>query len=245
MDKNIESLICKTEMLRAINQEIAIMEHGIREEMDWHPYAPTHFIYSFFEFNTLYNIDWWESIKNGRVENHPSMSLTEFQKQRQYVSFCFSKRHKKPFYVAYWNFFKQYTTIKHSEEEIGRQIEMMYGEFEFGGAKNKKNKWDFINACKEALATQSGFTKENAITICEGLYAIRCNIFHGAKSVWDMNTEEQKIRLSIYASLMIAFNQMIFAYMDYEEGYDCFREKGELFLNKLRERYSDKMIGSI
>ena len=73
--------------LRAVHQESARLNHAIKCKGEWQSYLPTHFIYAFFTFNTLYNIDWSESLEKGRAWNTGS-SNTEKDKIKQYFAFC-------------------------------------------------------------------------------------------------------------------------------------------------------------
>lgn len=44
------------------------LTHGIRERnASWQVYLPTKFIYSYFTFNTIYSVNWAESLEQNKV----------------------------------------------------------------------------------------------------------------------------------------------------------------------------------
>ena len=67
------------------------------------------------------------------------------------------------------------------------------------------------------------------------IYKIRCNIFHGAKTLKELHNPLQKKRIDIYAVFMIAINQMVFSYIDYLNGIDITYE-----FDSLRKDLNDK-----
>lgn len=68
MDENAKRLLSSAYSLRIIHQGAAKLRHAIRlKGEEWQEYFPNHFIYAFFAFNSLYNIDWELSYRMGRV----------------------------------------------------------------------------------------------------------------------------------------------------------------------------------
>ena len=47
------------------------------------------------------------------------------------------------------------------------------------------------------------------------IYKIRCNIFHGTKTLKELHNKSQQKRIDIYTVFLIAINQMVFSYIDY------------------------------
>ena len=55
----------------------------------------------------------------------------------------------------------------------------------------------------------------NCLTIVKFIYKIRCNIFHGAKTLKELHDKSQQKRIEIYTDIIVAINQMIFSYLLY------------------------------
>jgi hypothetical protein len=111
-------------MLRCIHRESATTCHGIKPRGEWEPYIPTHFIYAFFTFNTLYNIDWQQSVLLGAIINFDSEKhtisssgkpLTERGKINEYLSYCFKN---KEFITTYKKGFIMYITSHYCCNDI-------------------------------------------------------------------------------------------------------------------------------
>ena len=76
---------------------------------------------------------------------------------------------------------------------------------------------------------------KNLLDTSAFIYKIRCNIFHGAKTLKELHNPLQKKRIDIYAVFMIAINQMVFSYIDYLNGIDITYE-----FDSLRKDLNDK-----
>lgn len=47
-------------------------------------------------------------------------------------------------------------------------------------------------------------------TVLKFVYKVRCNIFHGTKTVIDMLDKDQQTRLKVYTAILLTFNDMLF-----------------------------------
>mgnify|MGYP003312042369 CR=1 FL=1 len=72
----------------------------------------------------------------------------------------------------------------------------------------------FLIACEDCFDGRN-FTKRNCLTMVKFIYKIRCNIFHGSKTLQDMHDPSQQKRIEIYTAIIIAVNQMVFSYLEY------------------------------
>ena len=97
---------------------------------------------------------------------------------------------------------------------------------------------DFIDRFRDAwneILTSKTLKEEFCRRIVTFIYKIRCNIFHGAKTLKELHNPLQKKRIDIYAVFMIAINQMVFSYIDYLNGIDITYE-----FDSLRKDLNDK-----
>ena len=181
------------------------MHHGIMVRDQWTDYYPTHFVYSFFAFNSLYNIDWEKSIKEGELTQF-SRNEYEYTKQERFISFCFDD---DVFVGIYKVYYLNYLTASRSVEEILSSLK----DISFRGLPRRLRESFYSNCYK--LFNQGVFNKDMMFDIISFLYRIRNNVFHGAKSVKDMEDLGQQNRLKIYSAFIIGINQMVFSYLDY------------------------------
>ena len=218
MKENAKRLLGCTYTLRMVHEGSASLEHAILQSGSrWEPYVPTHFIYAFFSFNTLYNINWNDSLAYGYVRSQRSR-MSDHEKIAHYLSFCCKE---KDFLQKYKDFFIRYLTMHHSPAVILEELDKIQvdGRYSNGSVTNPQDILKFRNACKDCLI-RGMFDKEVIERIIEFVYKIRCNIFHGTKTMQDMNNPSQQIRLDIYSSFIVAINQMIFSYLEYKRGDD-------------------------
>ena len=190
--------------LNVVHKGVASLKHGIESEYKWIEFYPTDFIYSFFAFNSLYNIDWDKSLRGRGEPRGYGYGATEKDKQGAYLDFCLSDDKFTDMYKAY---FRGYVSRRPNVMDSLRLVKQ-----EKYMRPNLRN--DFVDACGQ-LIDDGNFNKEIVTVMVEFVYKVRNNIFHGAKNLSDMKNLYQQERLKIYASLVIALNQMAFSYLDY------------------------------
>lgn len=190
--------------LYVVHKGVASLKHGIESGHEWIEFFPTDFIYSFFAFNSLYNIDWDNSLRGRGTLRGYGYRATEKEKQNFYLDFCFSD---DKFTDIYKDYCRDYVSRRPNVMESLRLVKQ-----EKYMRPNLRD--DFIEACNE-LIEEGLFNKEIVTLIMEFIYKVRNNIFHGAKDLEDMKKIYQQERLKIYASFVIALNQMAFSYLDY------------------------------
>ena len=226
-------------MLRCIHIESATTCHGIKPRGEWEPYIPTHFIYAFFTFNTLYNINWQQSILFGNIINfdsknqHKSSSekpLTEREKINEFLSYCFKDN---VFVNRYKKSFIKYITHHYCCDDILKELEYIQLDRKNsnglidGSIRDEDTIVKFQTACSDCLIHRK-FDYHTINTIVQFIYGIRCNLFHGHKTLEDLNFPSQQIRLDFYSSFIIAINQMIFSYLQFQRDEDISNDLGYL-----------------
>jgi len=222
---DVNVLLDKIATLRGIHKDSATMAHAIlrNKDDDWQPYIPTHFVYAFLTFNTLYNFDWEQSLQRGELCEFDE--LNERDKIYKYISFCCGD---KNFCRIYKTFFLRYVTQCYCKEKILEEFE-----------KITSDSWikdgllqGFLQVCQECLAGQLNLYIVNKIAFF--IYKIRCNLFHGKKTLEDLKNEEQQTRLEIYSMFLIAINQMIFSYLEYKKSGNGIENSFDSLLRTLK-----------
>lgn len=225
------------ETLFTIHLDTASSEHGIRtiREQDgkYKKFTPTSFVYAFFEFNILYNYDWNLSVTNKRLiaydddgyvpgtdilkyfyKTDEGLKISERNKIKLFVQFCFNDR----------NFAKGY------RENFYIILSRIYNDVEIKKALNKdkitidetidqEDIDSFIEALYNILEEGCDNTfKDDIITCLLFIYKIRCNLFHGHKTIRDIEgSVNQRTKLTIYFYFIIAVCQMFYSYLDYRK----------------------------
>ena len=214
-----KDLLRKTDLLSYIHGESARKEHAIMQGNEWEPYIPTRFIYSFFTFNTLYNIDWKLSLERRNLYNFNS-APTEGDKYTKYLDFCCNEE-EDDFLIEYKDFFIRYVTANFSPDFILEELKKIQLDRKYsrGGINEQGKIDDFITACEKCLKGNC-LSKDILKCIIDFIYKIRCNLFHGVKTMQDLQSEHQQIRLNIYSTFIVAINQMVFSYLEYLRGDD-------------------------
>lgn len=220
MDIKASRLKSSAFSLNAIHKGAAIMRHAINKtdkntlKEYWEEYFPTHFIYVFFAFNSLYNVDWEQSCKTGELEGEEYMIelRDEPTKHEMYLDFCFQN---SEFVNLYKGLFIKMILGGNTKEEIDKILSTIKPDsLPKSRLSRKKYINDFINRIDD-LIYRGKFDKDSVSFILKFLYKVRCNVFHGSKTVEDMQDEGQQNRFEVYASIIIAINQMVFSYLDY------------------------------
>lgn len=215
--ENIEKLYKSIENLRFIHTETIRLQHGIKRDY-WAPYNPTLFMYVYYCFNTLYSINWQESLKSGVVhyfdedrDEDESRSSERF-KFNKMISFCFYK--PETFATEFRDKFIKIITNEFNRDEIFNIINTIRIDQHPLGNINDDTIDIFKNNVKRLLVDRI-FNFETIKEISNFIYLIRNNIFHGTKTLEDMLQKEHKAKLLLYSYFIIAINQMLFSYIDY------------------------------
>lgn len=197
--------------LHVLHEGAASLEHAIKSYNGWESYKPTRFIYAFFSFNTLYSINWPMTLKQGRLYyfNH---DYKEWEQYTHFIDFCFRD---KEFVEIYEEFFFNYVTTNNTVNKIKSELEgIKIDERYTGNIFDQEFIDSFYEACVDCLERRN-FNKSNCLTIVKFIYKIRCNIFHGAKTLKELHDKSQQRRILIYTDILIAINQMLFSYLLY------------------------------
>ena len=225
MDQKASNLKSSAYSLHRIHEGAAKLKHAIwkEEKKDWELYFPNHFIYSFLAFNSLYNVDWAASYNKGRIESIPKVKVPtkkgdkffeekEGVKQEMYLSFCFKDSN---FVKSYKDFFIRCVLKGDTAVDVKEMLSEIRLDSLPNGSVRTENYVRRFRFAVDDLLTRGRFHKDTISIILDYIYSVRCNLFHGVKSIDEMKDYGQQDRFDIYASFIIALNQMVFSYLDY------------------------------
>lgn len=184
------------------------LNHGISTgDTDWKLFEPSKFIYSYFTFNMIYEIDWIESYKIQKPWDH---------------------RNKEKFYAknkirCLLNFINEYLDSNSFYEylikfsDVLKLIENSKGIIEDNNIKRYhiRNYRNALTKLKEEK-----FGSEDHLNILILSHKIRNNIFHGYKKATDMIKSGQRNRLLDYSNIIFATNEMFFDVLKENYGYE-------------------------
>lgn len=172
----------------------------------------TPFVYEFFLYNSLYQIDWPKSLETGQIKLHPS----DKERPRQKAFEDFLRERSKPYPHLICKAFK---TL--SEEDIkGSWTTIVSDPFitEECGEKFFKNLDSLQNRLKR-LSDQPtlhdevfNFSRECRLFV----NLVRNNIFHGRKSLADMDYKQNR-RIKIYYLFLNSLLCLFFRLMSEDE----------------------------
>jgi hypothetical protein len=213
MNKELEST------LKSINISYLFaknLEHGISyQRSNWELFEPSKFIYSFFTFNMLYEINWEETLSRVLI---PNTRRKDFTSNKIILLLKFIYSHLDDF--SFISFYKKYDTelsIIDNSKSIRRDINIL-----------KKDKTTFLrnrNTYLENFTTALKNLKKGNISIEDHYkliifcYQVRNNIFHGLKKATEMIESGQRDRLHNYSQILLATIEMFFEILKAKHNY--------------------------
>ena len=226
----IQNIYDASKYLRKLLEDVSLIEHALIEDgkEETKPYEPTFFLYVFFSFNTLFNIDWSKSIEEGVLVDATGKEEDEI---RNFIKFCFPENDS--FANLYFPYFYDIVTMR-SNGDVKTIVQAMKAivvdNVNISAAEAGNCRTAFGN-----LLIKEGFTYFYAKTLTTFIYKVRCNIVHGTKGFSDLKQPKQRERIVYYSFFLIALQYMLFMRLDYlNNGY--FSPERENFISKLRSK---------
>lgn len=219
-NENHHQFLDAIDTMYTIHKDTATLEHGIKTigQEKFRRFTPTSFVYAFFEFNVLYNYKWEESLNTNSLifydddaEPYKDNEWTpEKEKIGKFIRFCFSNT---SFVKQYRSSFLTILLHRYNEDEIIEAIHTITPD-QFISENDKE---EFTNACINLLDDERSGDFQKNLRICIFfIYKIRCKVFHGKKTIRDIEDDvNQRIKLTIYFYFIIALCQMFFSNLDY------------------------------
>ena len=169
----------------------------------------TPFIYEFFLFNSLYQIDWSSSNSSSGLVSHPH-EKTEVWKQGRFVKFLRDHSRNKP-------------ELLHRAFEPICDIEELDGSWTRVSADSRIRDADgvtFFARIREFQDLLTGNPSPGSLTISksrpdldgcvEYINKVRNNIFHGSKTLGDSADRNQKRRIEVYELFLKGLTSLFF-----------------------------------
>jgi hypothetical protein len=169
----------------------------------------TPFIYEFFLFNSLYQIDWSASNESSGLIFHPH-DKTEVRKQGQFVKFLRDNSRSKPELLQ-----RAFDPIFDIEELEGSwtrvnadsRISDADGFKFFAHIRELQN---LLRACPSPGSLTISNSKPDLDGFVEYINKVRNNIFHGSKTLGDAADRNQKRRIEVYELVLKGLTSLFF-----------------------------------
>lgn len=187
------------------------LEHGISyQRSNWELFEPSKFIYSFFTFNMLYEIDWKETLKRGFVWDARSQNYTS-DKIILLLEFIYNHFDDSSFISFYNKYDDKLSIIDNSnsikpDSNIERNDKTSFLDKESSYLENFKSALKILNCGNLAIKDHY-----KLIIFC---YQVRNNIFHGLKKATEMIESGQRDRLLNYSQIILATVEMFFKVLE-------------------------------
>jgi hypothetical protein len=194
--------------LKVVHDENAVSHHYYRfNGYDNSSMYLTLFVYQFFLYNSLYQIDWERSFQRNFVLPH--MYEVEAVKQKAFESFIGSRATCDDLVAS----FSGVPVLQRDEDWIEVVPDA------FISAQAGKNFFARLRAFQERLRRMkkkgTDSLREEALKYIPDLrdfmYVVRCNIFHGRKSIADARDPKQNKRLEVYFLFLSGLVRLFFA----------------------------------
>ena len=197
------------------------LNHGISQGVtDWKIFEPSKFIYSFFTFNMIYEIDWKQTFNRNRIWDYRNDSVFTSFKIENLLEFIYNKTSKsfKDYYLKY----DQHFDLVDNSEKISQD----YNIGRTGYSKHLDVELSYHENYKVALNNfkKDNFNISDHYKILMFSYQIRNNIFHGLKKATEIIDGGQRKRLLDYSHIILATNEMFFDVLKEHYNYQLAKE---------------------
>lgn len=204
----------KLDELFRIHSTCVEMDHGVRlNNSRWIPFTASRFVYGFFVFNSIYSVNWDETLKNapsqGIVTEHDM--VRERDKITSFAQVC--ARRCLPCDVEYFR--RRASTYVHSWTD--RDMRQALAMLENGITQDPRTcayRGPFLRAFRRLIEAPEGIQADSMGDTLRDLllfiYMVRNNTFHGSKTLDELMSSEQTLRLSTYAAILCAIHDLFF-----------------------------------
>lgn len=181
--------------LRAVHEDNRVSQHFRQRDGDPTPYSTMYlapFVFQFFIYNGLYQIDWESSLQTGAIVNH--RHGTEEEQQDAFESFLRPRTTPQTFAQAFSALPHLALSGDWTAVVPDPRIAVEDGRLFFG--RLRKFQEDVRRGTKHKALVEQGF--QRIAELRPFIYAVRCNIFHGRKSLAEVADRSQNQRLQVY-----------------------------------------------
>lgn len=170
----------------------------------------TPFVFEFFLFNSLYQVDWENSFVNGTLSYHPD-DYGESKQQAEFVKFIRTHARKKPA-----DLYRAYEPLLYLPKADGEwtkvtpdsRISVAQGESFFRKILEFQTILEKCNTPDEMPTSNKVFELIDKARYF--IYLVRNNIFHGSKSLGEAYETNQRKRIEVYDLFLKGLTSMFF-----------------------------------
>lgn len=212
------------EMLNRSAEELVTVLHGVHcdnSKLQYYAERPngrrvsimplTPFVYEFFLFNSLYQVDWMASNEETRLVFHPENDCGESKKQKSFISYIKSHAIKKPA-----DLYRAFEPLLHIEKAEGEwtcvtpdsRISKSHGDKFFRDILQLQL---LLEQCKKPSEFPTNKKTFRILKECTYfIYLVRNNIFHGSKTLGEVYERNQKRRIEVYDLFLKGLTSLFF-----------------------------------
>ncbi|CAM5402646.1 hypothetical protein [Thauera mechernichensis] len=171
----------------------------------------TPFVYEFFLFNSLYQVDWMASNEQAGLVFHPENDFGESKKQKAFLSFVKNHAIKKP--ADLYRAFEPLLHIEKAEGDWTRvtpdsRISTSQGD---GFFRDIRQLQVLLEQCKTPSDIPTNKKTFEVLKECTYfIYLVRNNIFHGSKTLGEVYERNQKRRIEVYDLFLKGLTSLFF-----------------------------------
>jgi len=181
------------------------LKHGINKKDEWQLFEPSKFIYSFFAFNMIYEVNWKTTFSKRFIWDQ--RGILTHTKIYALIEFLHESNNTKDFYLTYKKFGSVYNLINNAKfiqsdsniSRINNCTKLDYKESFFNNYAASVNNLENDN-----------FDQTDHYHLLAFTYQIRNNIFHGQKTLGMMTLKEQRERLIDYTNIILTTLEQFF-----------------------------------
>jgi len=204
--------------LYSLHQASLDLDHAIREasspELDWRPFSPSRFVYSFFTFNSIYSFNWKESIRTNSSRSWEKDSEgrrpEEIDQAKSLVDFSIDYLGEdSP--EQFRDELKDRLQLFNVSDPI-TALENIVASNESKRIKGLRK--DFPSRVKTLLESRNlrpDVLQASLYGSLAFIQTVRNNVFHGSKTRIQMQDEQQQERILIYTAILNSTCEMFFS----------------------------------
>ena len=211
MNSSIKDFLQSVEISNAFSKDHL---HGIKTSDEWDVFEPTRFVYAFFAFNMLYEVDWESTMESGHLRYLQAKKIRYAKDQiKELIEFIFRNDPEA---------FERALVTFDPERKIYDSVKHFYPDKNTEG-KSKLN--NSLTISRAFLGSAQKFSNEETLTVddwfylLEMSYAVRNNLFHGEKKANKMKEQGHRERLMHYGNILLATNEAFFEVVRSDFGY--------------------------
>ena len=197
--------------LYALHKASIDVRHGIQKGTEWDYFQPSHFVYSFFAFNSIYGYDWHQSLAEQVIHdwhklgnNGKTVRSAEEEQYKNLLCCCCMYLGNDPPAL----FVKRLQRYLPDDVDAVGEVQRVTHDL-----RTQEQRGHFIPAFTRVI--RNGGLQGDWKRLLDFVYLVRCNIFHGTKHITELTGSDerhvwQRRRLEIYAAILQATNTTFF-----------------------------------